>query len=108
MGMILQDLKDLLEKDLHWDYDKSMRHPRYRFIVNGRTVAETHYSHSWRDRTQINYDMMSLIAEQMHCDMKTLKSLLRGDKSAKKDYYKGLLQRGLLNQKECDTLCGNK
>ena len=89
MGMILQDLKDLLEKDLHWDYDKSGKHPRYRFILNGRIVAATHYSHSWNDHEQIGHDMLKIIAKQMHCDLKTLKSLLRSDESAKEDYYKG-------------------
>lgn len=108
MSMILQDLKDLLEKDLRWEYDKSGTHPRYRFIVNGKTVAATHYSHSWRGSTQISYSMMTRIADQMHCDLKTLKSLLRGDKSAKKDYYKGLLQRGHITQEECDELCKEK
>ena len=91
-----------------WEYDKSGTHPRFRFILNNRIVAETHYSHSWRDNTQISYDMMKLIAEQMYCDMKTLKSLLRGDKSAKDDYYKGLLQRKRITQEEYDALCQKK
>lgn len=106
--MILQDLKDLLNKELRWEYEKSGTHPRYRFIVNGRVVAATHYSHSWRDNTEISYNMMKLIAEQMHCDLKTLKSLLRGDESAKNNYYEGLLQRGLITQEECNALCKKK
>ncbi len=105
--MILQDLKDLLEKDLRWEYDKSGTHPRYRFILNGKTVAATHYSHSWKGKTQISYDMLKLIAGQMQCDLKTLKALLRGDESAKKEYYQGLLQRGRITQEECDALCRN-
>ncbi len=108
MSMILKDLKDLLEKDLHWEYDKSGRHPRYRFILNGRIVAATHYSHSWRGSTPIGYNMMIKIADQMHCDLKTLKSLLQRDESAKKDYYKLLFQRALITQEEYNELCGKK
>jgi len=108
MGLTLKDLKDLLEKDLHWEYDKSGTHPRYRFIVNGRIVAATHYSHSWSGRDQISYKMLMLIANQMHCDLKTLKALLQDKKPPIKDYYKGLLQRGLITPEEYNSLCTEK
>lgn len=108
MGKALKDLKYLLEKILQWDYDKSGRHPRYRFIVNDRIVAATHYSHSWSGNVQISDTMLTQIAREMHCDLKTLKSMLQGNESSIKDYYKGLVQRGHLSQKEYDDLCGNR
>lgn len=108
MGTTLKDLRRLLEKSLQWERDDSGKHIRYRFIVNGRTVAETHYSHSWGGSEQISDKMLIQMAKEMRCDLKTLKSLLQGNESSIKDYYKGLFQRGHISQKEYNDLCGKR
>src|SRR5947209_3181564 len=104
MGTSLKDLRNLLEKFLQWERDDSGKHIRYRFIVNGRTVAETHYSHSWSGNQQIDNKMLMKMASEMRCSLGTLKSLLQG-KASKKDYYEELFKRGHISQEEYIDLC---
>ena len=106
MGTSLKDLRNLLEKILGWERDDSGKHIRYRLIVNGRTVAETHYSHSWRGTDQIDNTMLFKMAKEMRCSLGTLKSLLQGKESSKIDYYEELFRAGHISRKECDDLCG--
>ena len=108
MGISLKDLRYLLEKFLQWECDDSGKHIRYRLIVNGRTVAETHYSHSWRGSEQIGNEMLMRMAKEMRCSLKTLKSLLQGHESSKKEYYEELFRGDHISRKECDDLCSKK
>lgn len=105
MGLSLKDLRNLLEKDLQWECDASGKHIRYRFIVNGRIVAATHYSHSWRGNDQVNDLMLSRIANQMHCSLKTLKSLLQDKRPRIHNYFEELLQGNHISKEEYDELC---
>ena len=105
MGTSLKDLRNLLEKFLQWECDDSGKHIRYRFKVNGRTVAETHYSHSWRGTDQISNKMLMQMALEMRCSLGTLKSLLQGKESSKKNYYEELFNRGHISQDEYIDLC---
>lgn len=105
MGTIVRDLKRLLEKDLRCECDESGKHIRYRFIVNGRTVGQTHYSHSWRGTEQIDNTMLIRQAKEMRCSLSTWKSLLQGKASSKKDYFEELLDGGHISREEYDDLC---
>ncbi len=105
MGTIVRDLRRLLEKVLQCERDESGKHIRYRFVVNGRLVAQTHYSHSWRGNEQIDDKMLKNQAEQMRCNLKTWKLLLLGQAS-KQDYLGELLKGGHISQVEYDELCG--
>lgn len=104
MGVSVRDLRYLLENVLQCERKDAGDHIRYTFIVNGRVVARTKYSHSWRGNMQINDAMLSLMARQMLCSNRTWKSLLLG-KVSKEAYFRELLQNGHISQEEFDMLC---
>ncbi|SRR6266566_9566275 len=104
MGTSVRDLKYLLETVLQCECDESRSHIRYSLKVNGRIVAQTHYSHSWRGNKQIDDSMLSLQAKEMRCSNRTWKLLLLGQTS-KEVYFKELLQRGHISQEEFNVLC---
>jgi len=65
----------------------------------------THYSHSWRGNTQIDNQMLNLIAKEMRCSLRTLKSLLQDKKPPIHDYFEELLQGNHISQEEYIELC---
>lgn len=104
MGASVKDLRFLLETVLRCERDESRSHIRYFLKVNGRIVAQTHYSHSWRGNTQIDDSMLSKQAQEMRCSNKTWKLLLQS-RASKEDYFRELLQKGHINQEEFEILC---
>jgi hypothetical protein len=102
MGTSVKDLEYLLTRVLNYEIETG-HHIRYTLKVNGRIVAITRRSHSWRGSTQIDKKMISNIAEQMKCSDKTLKLLLQCN-ATKEDYLKELLQKGEITQAEFDIL----
>lgn len=104
MGISVRDLKYFLETILQCERDDSGDHSRYFLRVNGRIVAQTHYSHSWRGNKQIDDSMLSLQAKQMRCSNRTWKMLLTG-KATKEDSFKELFEKGYINKEEFDILC---
>jgi len=102
MGTSVKDLEYLLTKVLGFEYDKTGHHVYYILKTNGRTVARTRRSHSWRSSIQLDKKMISNIADQMKCADKTLKLLLQG-KATKEDCLKELLQKGHISQQEFDS-----
>lgn len=103
MGTSLRDLQYLLEKVLRCERVDAGKHIRYYFKVNGRVVAQTHYSHSWRGNTQIDNSMVSMQAREMRCSTKTWRLLLEG-KVSKEAYFQELFQSGHISQEEFDDL----
>jgi hypothetical protein len=106
MGASVRDLKCLLET-LGCECDESGDHVRYTLKVNGRIVAKTKYSHSWRGNMQISDIMLNLQVKQMQCSHRTWKLLLLGQ-APKELYFKELLQNGFISRKEFDDLCPNR
>ena len=106
MGTSVNDLKRLLESVLGFDCEDG-DHVRYALIVNGKLIARTKFSHSWRGNQQINNSMLSIQAKQLHCSNQTLKGLLRGS-LAKKDYFEELLRRGIISQNDFSSLCDTR
>lgn len=107
MGTTIKDLRYLLEQVLQCERDESRSHIYYFLRVNGRIVAQTHYSHSWRGNTQIDDSMLSKQAQEMRCSNRTWKLLLQG-RASKEDYFKDLLQRGHITQQEFEKLCNGE
>ncbi|SRR6266705_2388937 len=107
MGTSVRDLEYLLRKVLGCERDETRDHIYYTLRVNGRIVARTKCSHSWRGNKQLSDSMLSHIAEQMNCSNKTWKAFLLGN-ATKKDYFKELLEKGNISQEEFDNLCGKK
>ncbi|SRR5258708_16390070 len=104
MGTSIKDLKYLLEKVLRCECDAKGDHIRYTLKVNGRIIAKTKYSHSWRGSKQIDDSMLSKQATDMRCSNRTWKLLLLGQAS-KEVYFRELLQNGHISQEEFDVLC---
>ena len=104
MGTSLRDLQYLLEKVLRCERVDAGKHIKYYLKVNGRVVAQTHYSHSWRGNTQIDNSMVSMQAKEMRCSAKTWRLLLEG-KVPKEVYFNELFQNGYVSQEEFDDLC---
>ena|SRR5579884_906883 len=104
MGTSINDLRNLLERVLRCERDDSGDHIRYTLKVNGRVVAKTKYSHSWRGSTQISAAMLSKQASDMRCSNKLWKALLQG-RASKEDYFRELLQNGHITPEEYDILC---
>ena len=102
MGTSINDLRRLLESILGFEYE-SGDHIRYVLRVNGRIIARTKFSHSWRGNQQIDDSILSLQARQLHCSSQTLKNLLRGN-LGKKDYFRELLKAGRITPEEFDSL----
>src|SRR5260370_6975901 len=105
MGTSVRDLEYMLEKVLGFERDEKGGHIHYGLIVNGRPVAKTKLSHSWRSNTEISDQMLSLMAKQMRCSNKMWKALLLGN-ATKEDYFRELLANGYINQEEFDSLSG--
>jgi|SRR5579883_1382045 hypothetical protein len=105
MSITIRDLRYLLETMLQCERNDAGDHIRYTLKVNGRVVARTKYSHSWRGSMQISDAMISLIAKQMQCSSRTWKMLLLGQAS-KETYFRELLQNRHISKEEFDTLCG--
>ncbi len=106
MSTSTNDLRRLLESVLGFEYE-SGDHVRYVLKINGRIVARTKFSHSWRGNKQIGDNMLSLIVQQLHCSNKILKDLLRGN-LGKKDYFGELLKGGFISQVDFDSLFGEE
>ncbi len=104
MSISVSDLKRLLENVLGCEAESGKDHVRYVLKVNGKIIARTKFSHSWRRSEQISETMLRLQAQQMHCSTKTWKLLLQG-LLKKEAYFKELLQGNFINQSEYDILC---
>jgi hypothetical protein len=104
MPASVKDLRHLLERVLQCERDESRSHIFYYLKVNGRIIAQTHYSHSWRGNTQIDDSMLSKQAQEMRWSNKTWKLLLQS-RASKEDYFRELLQKGHISQEEFDVLC---
>lgn len=103
MGTSVNDLIKILNSVLGFDLESGGDHVRYSLKVNGKIVARTKFSRSWRKNQQIDDSILSLQARQMHCSAGTLKGLLQG-KLKKEHYFKELLDRGLVTQEDYDFL----
>jgi hypothetical protein len=107
MGTSVKDLEYLLQRVLGCERDETRDHIYYTLRVNGRTVARTKCSHSWRGNKQLSDSMLSKIAGQMQCSNKTWRAFLLGN-ATKEDYFKELLEKGHITQEEFNSLCENK
>jgi hypothetical protein len=93
----------VLDSVLGFKREAARDHVRYVLIVNGKIIARTKFSHSWRGNQQIDDSILSLQAKQLHCSTKTLKGLLRKQLGSEA-YFKEILQNGLIDQAEFDLL----
>jgi hypothetical protein len=73
MGTCVNDLVYVLDSVLGFKREAARDHVRYVLIVNGKIIARTNFSHSWRGNQQIDDSILSLQAKQLHCSSKTLK-----------------------------------
>ena len=106
MGTTLKDLKNFLEKVLQCEREEGRRHTKYFLKVNGRIVASTFYSRSWKNSTQIDDSTVKLQAKEMKCSSSILwKSLLAGQAS-KDEYFRDLRDHGHISEEEYNILCG--
>ncbi len=106
MGTTLKDLKFLLEKVLQCKREEGRRHTQYFLEVNGRIVASTFYSRSWKSSTQIDDSILYLVAKEMKCSSTGLwKRLLVGQVS-KDRYFQDLRDHGHISHEEYIILCG--
>lgn len=94
-----------METVLQCERNDAGDHIRDSLKVNGRVIARTKYSHSWRGSMQISDAMISLIAKQMQCSSRTWKLLLLGQ-ATKETYFRELLQNGHISKEEFGFLCG--
>ena len=102
----INDLKYVLESVLGCECKRGSDHVSYLLKINGRVIARTKYSHSWRGNHQIDENMLSIQARQMGCSNKTWKRLLQG-LIPKEEYFNELVARGIMTQEEYDSLFGN-
>ncbi len=107
MGTSVRDLEYLLKNVLGFERDEKGDHIHYSLTVNGRPIAKTKLSHSWRGNTEISDKMLNTMAKQMRCSNKLWKALLLG-KATREDYFKDLLENGYITQEEFNNLCENK
>lgn len=105
MGKSVKDLEYVLRVVLGFECEDAKDHVRFVLKINGKIVARTKYSHSWRGNEQISDNLLSLIAKQMHCSNKTLKDLL-GRQLKQQDYLSELLKNGYIDQADFDSLMG--
>src|SRR5260370_37599331 len=103
MSTSVNDLEYVLAVVLGFEREDAKDHVRFVLKVNGKIVARTKYSHSWRGNKQIGDNMLPLIANQIHCSNKTLKGLL-GKRLGRQDYFKEILGNGLIDQADFDSL----
>jgi hypothetical protein len=105
MGTTLKDLKFLLERVLQCELEEGRRHTQYFLKVNGRIVASTFYSRSWKSSTQIDDSIVNLVAKEMKCSSVGLwKKLLVGQVSKEK-YFEDLRDHGHITYEEYNILC---
>lgn len=103
MGTSVSDLEYVLASILGFERENG-DHVRYVLVINGKIIARTKFSHSWRGNSQIDVRILAMQARQLHCPSAMLRELLRGQ-FGKEDYFKELLQQGLINQDEFDMAC---
>ncbi len=106
MGITLKDLRFLLVRVLQCELEEGRRHTQYFLRVNGRIVASTFYSRSWKSSTQIDDSNMNLVAKEMKCSSIGLwKRLLVGQVS-KERYFQDFRDHGHISDEEYNILCG--
>lgn len=106
MGTTLKDLKSFLERVLRCELEEGRRHTQYFLKVNGRIVASTFYSRSWKSSTQVDDSIMKLVAKEMKCSSVGLwKKLLVGQVSKEKN-FEDLRDHGHITHEEYNILCG--
>jgi hypothetical protein len=105
MGTSVNDLIHVLASVLGFERENG-DHVRYVLVIDGKIIARTKFSHSWRGNSQIDASILSMQAKQLHCSSAMLKGLLRGQ-FGKEDYFKELLQQGYINQYEFKRVCKN-
>ncbi|MHB8600860.1 MAG: hypothetical protein ACYDER_29165 [Ktedonobacteraceae bacterium] len=105
MGTSINDLIRVLESVLGYELEKGGDHVRYVLKINGKIIARTKFSRSWRGNQQISEPILHAQAKQMHCSARTLKLLLQGHLN-KKEYLRELLEEQVITHKEFDVLCG--
>ena len=98
MGTTLKDLKLLLEMVLQCEREEGRRHTKYFLKVNGRIIAWTFYSRSWKSSTQIDDSIMKCSSP------KVWRRLLAGQ-ATKEEYFQDLRNHGHISQQEYDVLC---
>jgi hypothetical protein len=106
MGTTLKDLKVLLEKVLQCEREEGRRHTQYFLKVNGRIVASTFYSRSWKGSTQIDDSILNLVAKEMKCSSTGLWKRLLVGQVTKDRYFQDLRDHGHITQEEYEILCG--
>lgn len=105
MGTSINDLIRVLESVLGYELEKGGDHVRYVLKINGKIIARTKFSRSWRGNQQISEPILHAQAKQMHCSSRTLKLLLQG-RLNKKEYLRELLEGQVITHIEFDLLCG--
>lgn len=103
MSTSINDLIRVLSVTLGFECEDAKDHVRYVLRINGKIIARTKFSHSWRGSHQIDDSILSLQAKQMHCSNKTLKGLLR-KQLGKQDYFLEILENSLIDQVDFDTI----
>ncbi len=73
--------------------------------INGKIIARTKFSRSWRGKQQISEPIQHAQTKQMHCPSRTLKLLLQGCLN-KKEYLRELLEGQVITHIEFNLLCG--
>jgi len=104
MGISLREIKSFLES-LPCVREESRGHTKYILKVNGRVVAWTNYSRSWRDSTQIDDSMVSKMGREMRCSNSVLWRKLLARQEPKDAYFRDLLEHSHISREEYDTLC---
>jgi hypothetical protein len=105
MGTTLKDLKFFLEIILQCEHEEGGKHTKYFFKVNGRVVAWTFYSRSWKSSTQIDDSIVSKQAKQMKCSSPKLWRRLLAGQASKEEYFQDLRDNGHISQEEYLILC---
>lgn len=103
MGTTLKDIRHVLEA-LGCEREEGGNHTKYVLRVNGRVIAFTLYSRSFRENTQIDSTLLNLQARQMKCSLALWKRLL-ARQASKQDYFHELLQSGHITSEEYTQVC---
>jgi len=106
MGTTLKDLKFLLERVLQCEREEGGKHTKYFLKVNGRIVASTFYSRSWKSSTQIDDSTVSLQRKEMKCSSNALWRKLLTRQASKDEYFQDLCDHGHITHEEYNILCG--
>ncbi|MEO7019489.1 MAG: hypothetical protein ABI234_05005 [Ktedonobacteraceae bacterium] len=94
----------MLETILGCEREEGGNHTKYVLRVNGRVVALTFYSRSWRESTQIDSTILSQQSKQMKCSNALWKKLL-ARQASRVDYFQELLRYGHISDEEYTLLC---